>query len=61
MAEGDCHKQTSAAKSISTTTSSNQWITTMIDGRFINPLKLENMLRARFGEQYRVEVSSNNS
>ncbi|KAI1119072.1 hypothetical protein F5Y14DRAFT_120651 [Nemania sp. NC0429] len=31
-------------------------ITTTIDGRLINPLKLENMLKARFGKHYDVEL-----
>ncbi|KAI1275577.1 hypothetical protein F5Y07DRAFT_400329 [Xylaria sp. FL0933] len=30
--------------------------TTMIPGRLINPKRLENMLKERFGEEYNVEM-----
>ncbi|KAI1354703.1 hypothetical protein F5Y01DRAFT_272466 [Xylaria sp. FL0043] len=39
-----------------TGSSSRKQRTTMIPGRCINPIKLENMLKDRFGEEYDVEM-----
>lgn len=58
MAHSDRRNRNSVGSSISTVSSIKQRITT-IPGRCINPAKLENMLKARFGDDYDVEVSFN--
>ncbi|KAI0439517.1 hypothetical protein F4803DRAFT_530723 [Xylaria telfairii] len=55
MAHSDCRNRSSVGSSISTASSIKQRITT-IPGRCINPAKLENMLKARFGDEYDVEM-----
>ncbi|GAW16305.1 hypothetical protein ANO14919_057300 [Xylariales sp. No.14919] len=55
MSPNDCHARSSEGSSSGSSNSIKQRVTT-IPGRCINPTKLENMLRSRFGEEYDVEM-----